>query len=275
MRTGSHTVWEDLKQEDRRRETVLVFRGTGLNIWHYYPFLKNFSLRELSQFRALYAVSGAALLLWLYCLIEQEIITDAVAAQYDAVMRRSLNRRGLLQRTGRLLAGRYPYAAEDFLEVFRRLAPPPACDQTLGQLPLTRMRVVAQDESRKQLLVLGPNECASYSMGEVISRAVTWEELFGRPFCYRTPYRGLLIGDFDFAGKGVRDQFRQHLRTQHPGASIYQINLFQTAEHDSSRFVRLGYDRFPRAWQIIDFGCFYFGIPNCRYRQTASRKYKL
>jgi hypothetical protein len=260
---------EELKEEHRRRDAVLVFRGTGLNIWHYFRFLKNFSLDELSQFRAVYAISGAALLLWLYCLMEQGAITDSVSADYDAVMRRSLNRLGLLRRTARLVAGLYPYSAADFMNVVRGLAPPPACDQTLGQLPLDRMSVVAQEESRKQLLVLGSEHFASFSMGELISRAVTWREIFGRPFCDRTPYRGLLIGDFDFANRDVKDQFRHYLHTQHPGARIYQINLFQTMERKPDRFVRVCDDRFPRMRQFIDFGYFYLGIPNHRYRNTA------
>ena len=85
----SKNLLKELAQRDRRREAVLVFRGTGFNIWHYLPFLRNFSLNELSEFQALYAVSGASLLLWLYCLIERGTITDSVAAEYDTVMRRS------------------------------------------------------------------------------------------------------------------------------------------------------------------------------------------
>jgi hypothetical protein len=268
----SKDVLEELAQKDQRRDAVLVFRGTGFNIWHYFPFLRNFSLKELSEFRALYAISGASLLLWLYCLMQQGIITDSVAAEYDAVMRRS-PRHGLLRRTARVLAGRYPYSAGEFMKVLRALAPPHASDQTLGQLPLDRLSFVAQEESRKQLLVLSPECFPSYSIGEVISRVVTWSNIFGRPFCYREPYRGLLIGDFDFADKGVKSQFREYLRTKHPGAPIYQINLFRTIECKPDRFVRICYDRFPRVWQVIDFGAFYFGIPNSRYRYTASRKW--
>ena len=276
MRTGSpagEDVLEELKQEHRRRESVLVFRGTGFNIWQYLPFLRNFSLAELSQFQAVYAVSGASLLLWLYCLMEQGQIADSVADEYDAAMRQSLNRYGLLRRACRILAGRYPYSAEDFLKVFQRLAPPPASDQTLEQLPIVALRVVAQEESRRQLLVFGADRFHSFSMGEVISRAVTWGAMFGRPFCRRTPYHGLLIGDFDFAGKGVRNQFRDYLRDRHPGAPVYQINLFRTVKQEPDRFVRICYDRFPRVWQLVDFAAFYFGIPNSRYRRTAARRW--
>jgi hypothetical protein len=262
-------ILDELKEERRRREAVLVLRGTGLNFWHYFSFLRNFSLDELAQFRAIYAMSGAAFLLWLYCLMEQGTITDSVAADYDAVMRRSLNRLGLARRTARLLTGRYPYAAEDFVNVIRGLIPAAACSQTLGQLPLRRMSIVAQEESRKELLVLGSENFPSFSMEELISRAVTWAEMCGRPFCERTPYHGMLIGDFDFAGREVREQFRDHLRTQHPGAPIYQINLFQNVKRAPDRYVRVCYDRFPRMWQLIDFASFYLGIPNRRYRDTA------
>jgi hypothetical protein len=268
----SKDMSEQLKQKDQRRQAVLVFRGTGFNIWHYLPFLRNFSLKELSEFRALYAVSGASLLLWLYCLMERGGITGSVAAEYDAVMRRS-PRYGLLRRTARVLTGRYPYSAEEFMNVLRGLAPAHASDQTLAQLPLERLSFVAQEESRKQLLVLNAECFPSFSIGEVICRVVTWSKIFGRPFCYRTPYRGMLIGDFDFADKRVKNQFREYLRTKHPGAPIYQINLFRAMEREPDRFVRVCYDRFPRIWQVIDFGFFYFGIPNGRYLNTALRKW--
>ena len=265
---------EELGQKDQRRQAVLVFRGTGFNIWHYLPFLRNFSLKELSDFRALYAVSGASLLLWLYCLMERGMITGSVAAEYDAVMRRS-PRYGLLRRTVRVLVGRYPYSAEEFMNVLRGLAPPHASEQTLGQLPLERLSFVAQEESRKELLVLNAECFPSFSIGEVISRVVTWSRIFGRPFCHRTPYCGMLIGDFDFANKRVKNQFRQYLRNKHPGAPIYQINLFRTIERKPDRFVQICFDRFPRIWQVIDFGFFYFGIPNGRYLNTASREWTI
>lgn len=266
----SEDLLEELGQKDHRRLAVLVFRGTGFNIWHYLPFLRNFSLQELSEFRALYAISGASLLLWLYCLMERGMITGSVASEYDEVMRRS-PRYGLLRRTARILRGRYPYSAEEFMRVLRGLAPAHACDETLGQLPLERLNFVAQDESRKQLLVLNAECFPSFSVGEVISRVVTWSSIFGRPFCYRTPYHGMLIADFDFADVRVKNQFREYLRNKHPGAPIYQINLFRTIERKPDRFVRICYDRFPRLWQVIDFGSFYFGIPNARYSRTASQ----
>jgi len=40
----------------------------------------------------------------------------------------------------------------------------------------------------------------------------------------------MLIGDFDFADKEVKNQFREYLRNKHPAAPIYQINLFRTME---------------------------------------------
>lgn len=264
---------DELKHESRRRESVLVFRGTGFNIWHYFPFLTQFSLEELAQFRAIYGISGASLLLWLYCLLEQKLVPPSVAARYDAAMRHGLNRDSWIPRTFRLLSGRYPYWAEDFLKVFQRLAPSPACDQTFAQLPLPRLKIVAEDRFRQQLLILDAEQFPAFSIGEVISRAATWGNIFGRPFCHRTPYHGLLIGDFDFSGKPVRGQFRDHLRTRHPEAQIYQVNLFRTLRRGPEQFVRICYDRLPRAWQLIDFSMFYFGIPNSRYRRTASRQW--
>jgi hypothetical protein len=264
-------VLKELKEEERRRDSVLVFRGTGFNIWHYLPFLRNFSLKELSQFRALYVVSGASLLLWLFCLIEQGIIAESVASHYDEAMRRGLNRYGLLRCSVRLLAGQYPYVAADFIPVFRELAPPSACEQTLGDLPLDRLRFVAQEESRRELLILMAREFPAFSVAEVISRAVAWGETFERPFCHRTPYNGLLIGDFDFSGRQVKEQFREHLRMEHPGYPIYQINLFRTLDNGLDRFVQVCYDRHPRAWQLIDSALFYLGIPNHRYYRTAQR----
>ncbi len=250
---------------------MLVFRGTGFNIWHYWPLLKTFSFEELSQFRAVYAVSGASLLLWLYCLVEQHAISPHAAKAYDKAMRGGLNQRGLLERTALALAGKAPYAAADFLRVFRELAPPPACDQTFGELGLKTLTIAAHEETRRELLLFNAQNFPSARVGEIVSRAVTWSEMSGRPFCQRTPYKGMMIGDFDFGGPDVPEQFRAHLRTTHPGAAVYHVNLFQNRTRETDRFVRVCFDRHPRIWQLIDFALFYLGLPNVRYERTAAR----
>jgi hypothetical protein len=262
----------ELEQEELRRKSVLVLRGTGFNFWHYLPFLRSLRLGDLAQFQAIYTISGSTLLLWLYCLMEQGVITLSAASAYDRAMRHCLNRHGCMERVARMLTGRYPYRAEDFLRVFDLLTIPEAWRQTMDQLPLQNWRVVAHDEGRRELVLLEPQAHPGFAVGEVISRAVTWSRLLHLPFCWRTPYHGMLIGDFDFAGTRVHRQFYEHLRAVHASAQVYQINLFRNEDRGAHHFIRVGPGRLARFWQIIDFAAFYLGIANPRYLRAATRE---
>jgi hypothetical protein len=109
-------------------------------------------------------------------------------------------------------------------------------------------------------------------VGEVISRAVTWSRLFNLPFCWRTPYHGMVIGDFDFAGAKVRRQLYEHLRVLHASAPVYHINLIRNEDRGTHRFIRVGPGKLIHFWQVVDFAAFYLGIPNPRYLRAAARE---
>ena len=53
------TLINHLKKTERHR-CVLILGGTGINFWQYAPFLKQLSLQELKEFKAVYCVSGSS-----------------------------------------------------------------------------------------------------------------------------------------------------------------------------------------------------------------------
>src|SRR5262245_48122302 len=83
-----------LRSQDSRERSVLVFRGTGVNAWHYYPFLRHFSLQELSQFAAIYGVSGGAAIVWFYTLAQSGLFDEATGLDFDRIIRKTMNERG-------------------------------------------------------------------------------------------------------------------------------------------------------------------------------------
>src|SRR5579859_6233049 len=54
------TIAEHTSSPEARANTVLVLSGTGVNMWHYYQFLRQFSLQALSEFSHIYGISGGA-----------------------------------------------------------------------------------------------------------------------------------------------------------------------------------------------------------------------
>lgn len=102
-----------LRSGEWRKRSVLVFRGTGLNAWHYYSFLKNFSLSELSEFAAIYGVSGGAAIVWFYVLAQCSLFDDAAGRNFDRIIRSTMNAPGLRARLRRIVRRQLPYNEED------------------------------------------------------------------------------------------------------------------------------------------------------------------
>lgn len=102
-----------LRSGEWRKRSVLVFRGTGLNAWHYYSFLKNFSLSELSEFAAIYGVSGGAAIVWFYVLAQCSLFDDAAGQNFDRIIRSTMNAPGLRARLRRIVRRQLPYNEED------------------------------------------------------------------------------------------------------------------------------------------------------------------
>jgi hypothetical protein len=260
---------ERLFSRESRQEMVLVIRGTGLNFWHYFPFLHHFTVEDLQEFRAIYAVSGGAAAIWFYCLAQEQLLmVDGTA--YDHLLRQTMNRYRVLPRMWKYLRNQYTYFAEDNLTLIKRMVAPEAMTQTLSQLPLRNLVIVAHDEQQGQQLLLRHDTHPELEMAEIVSRIGTRSAAWGRKLCARTEYRGLYIADFELAAQDVKKQLHQHLILEHAERAIYQINIFRDGTRGGVRYVKVCRDRFPRLGQLQDFVLLYLGIPNSRYQAALT-----
>jgi hypothetical protein len=263
---------DDLRRlfsRESRQDTVLVIRGTGLNFWHYFPLLRQFTLEDLREFRGIYAVSGGAAAIWFYCLAQEQLLmVDGTA--YDRLLRKIMNRYRLFPRMWKYLRNQYTYFAEDNLTLIKHMVAPEAMTQTLSQLPLRNLVIVAHDEQQGRQLLLRPDTHPEFGMAEVISRIGTRSAVGGKKLCARTEYCGLYIADFELATHDVKKQLHQHLISEQADMAIYQINIFRNGARGDIRYVKICRDRFPGLGQLQDFVLLYLGIPNSRYQAAIT-----
>ena len=246
-----------LRQRAWRERSVIVFRGTGVNAWHYYPFLRNFTLAEFADFAAVYGVSGGAAVVWFHVLALTGLFDDAVHREYDRIIRATMNEHGFLQRVGRLFRRRFPYSAADVARFLAALPAEEARRQTLAEVPLANFSIVAHDTAADALLLVNARTHPDARVIDMLARA-------GTP-------QGEIVSDFDFAPGHVKRAFAQHLQARHPGCNVYQVNLLRDAVDSRTVFVKACGDRFPRAAQALDFGLLFAGVPNPRYRSAFER----
>jgi hypothetical protein len=262
---------KELRSRSGRENAVLVLRGTGLNCWHYYPWLRQFEPEELAEFRAIYGISGGAVVLWFYCMACEGHFDPALVPRFDRLMRRLMNRYDPVQRVRRMLSGSYPYDMEDGYRILTRLVSPKALEQTFHDFSLRNFSVVGYDERSERLLLLNAETAPQFALSRVLSYVVTTSIAWGRPFCARPEYHGTLLADYEFACPQIKQQFRDHLRTQHAENRIYQINIMRNRDDGNMRFVKVCADSFPKMGQAYDFLLFFLGIANSRYYQAFAR----
>ncbi len=264
-------VLKELQARSGRENAVLVFRGTGLNIWHYYSWLRQFEPEELADFRAIYGVSGGAVVFWFYCMARLGHFDTKAVTRFERLMRRGMNHQDPLRRLCRMMSGSYPYNMEDGYRIMTQLVSPQALQITFRDFALRNFSVVGYDERSNRLLLLNAETAPQLALSRVLSYVVTTSSAWGRPFCARPEYHGTLLADYEFAGREIKQQFRDHLRTHYAKYRIYQINLMRDHEEDNTRFVKVCADPFPRLAQAYDFLMFFLGIANSRYLRAFRR----
>jgi hypothetical protein len=269
MSGAAKELVEKLRLPEWRRQSVLVFRGTGVNAWHYYPFLKNFSLAELSEFPAIYGVSGGAAIVWFYALAQRRLFDDSVGNRFDAIIRSTMNEPGLATRIGRVLHSRAPYDAHDIDRFLSSLPEKAALGQTFAECPLPNFAVVAHELLRDELRIIDARTHPRTRILDVLARAGSLSTGDAAQL------GGDVISDFDFAGGSVKRAFQQHLDRAHPGQQIYQVNIRRDAVEDRTVFVKVCGDRLPRCAQAMDLLLLLAGLPNTHYRTTFERRYPL
>jgi hypothetical protein len=261
-----------LQSKAVRERAVLVLRGTGLNIWHYQGFLKNFSLQELAEFRAIYGISGGAVALWFYVLGHLGLFDETVVVDFDRLMRSVMNHYNLVTRLWKMATKTHAYQAEDNLRLLLLLTSPKAAHQTLRDFPLPNFSVVAHEQISDSLLLIDAEAYPHFSIPKVLSYVVTTSATTkGIPLVAREPYQGLSISDFDFANTKTKQQFRHFLSTKHSSDRVFQINILRSGSEANTTYVKVSTDRSPRIRQAFDFILFFLGIPNRRYLETYLR----
>jgi hypothetical protein len=261
---------DKLRMPEWRKRSVLVFRGTGVNAWHYYPFLKNFSLAELSEFPAIYGVSGGAAIVWFYTLAQRRLFDDRVSGCFDDVIRSTMNASGWARRVGRVLQRQAPYDAADIDRFLSALPNQDATTQTFAEAPLAaNFSVVAHELRGDELRIINARTHPTTRILDVLSRAGS----LSPPDAAQLG--GDVISDFDFAGASVKRALQQHLDRHHAEHQIYQVNIRRDAVEDRTVFVKVCGDRLPRCSQAMDLLLLFLGLPNSHYRTTFERRYPL
>jgi len=262
-----------LRAAEWRKRSVLVFRGTGLNAWHYYSFLKNFSLAELSEFAAIYGVSGGAAIVWFYVLAQCSLFDDAAGRNFDRIIRRTMNASGLRARLRRIARRQLPYNEEDIGRFLSSLPAQNARNLTFAESPLSNFSVVAHDKRNDALLLLDAQTHPHARVLDVLSQAGTPRGRVPLTAGERGP--APVISDFDFAGGAVKRAFQRRLETQWANLCIYQVNMVRDTIENGTVFVKVCADRMPRWSQATDVVLLFLGLPNSHYRTTFEKSYPL
>ncbi len=96
-----------------RKSTVLVVCGTGTNAWHPYGFLRQFSMEELLDFKAIFGISGGSCTYYARIMESRGSFSDERIAQFDEIWSRHLNRGDVTDKVIRLVSGRYLFHTQD------------------------------------------------------------------------------------------------------------------------------------------------------------------
>ena len=93
----------NLSSSKNRTATVIVFGGTGLNFWHYFPIAQQFTVTELKEFAAIYGISGGAGPVWLRYLDDAGFFRKDLLNQFDQLIRSNFNSKPRNQKAIKLI----------------------------------------------------------------------------------------------------------------------------------------------------------------------------
>jgi hypothetical protein len=254
---------EILQSEETRRRTILWLRGTGLNAWSYYGFLEKFSIGQLGQFERIVCVSGGAAVFWLYVLSFTGHFNTTKVNQFDSILRRVMNRDGIVLRTSRALWLKSPYTASQYLTLLRELVDQEVSDWTWNQFPLRNFRVLTRKDSYsyREFGELGAD--GTLPLAPLLA-------IGGTP---PTGQDIKIIGvqgvhsDFEYAPADVRRAYKKNLIAKYPRQQTLIINTRLQLPNGAGNcsYVRLSTDRWPRLMQYVDYIFLFLGLPNNRY----------
>jgi hypothetical protein len=253
-----------------RTRSVLVFSGTGFSMWKYLPFLQQFSLSQLSEFRHIYGISGGASCLWYYVLSQMGLFDTVKIKSYESAMR-TLNKDSILQRLWKLTTNSFIYETQELADGIENFASTRARHLTFSEFPLTNFTAVGHDYVQNSVQYLNQQTAPNLNMADAMAALSSPRLIRNRRFCNPIHFDNFNISDFDFAGSGLRQVFKEHLVSQYAECSIYWLNIFFGGQKSPITYVKVGAELFPRVGQMLDLAAFFCGIPNARiYRRSVS-----
>jgi hypothetical protein len=81
----------ELRSKANRQNAALILNGLGVNFWHYQGFLRHFTVEELKDFAAIYAISGAGGGFWFHLLSQEDGLKTEQIKNLDPLLRSTLN----------------------------------------------------------------------------------------------------------------------------------------------------------------------------------------
>ena len=259
----------ELQEKVRREKSVLIFYGTGVSIWHYYPFLQQFSLRQLQDFRAIYGISGGAVCLWFYVFSLVGLFDDRRISMFDVEIR-SLNDEALLHRLSKFIANQYVYDPTRLIHRIESFACPKARTIQFSEYPLSNFTAIGYDDINSRPIFLNAESHPRLPMVDAMASLSLPSNIFGRKLCKPIAYGGFSISDIDFAGRNVRRAVVSDLKRKHTQDDIYICNIFFGKRDGNTTYIDCGHDRFPRLGQIFDLTLFLLNIQNRRIERAAT-----
>jgi hypothetical protein len=269
MEGNDQLTYSKLACAENRSRSVLVIAGAGVNIWHYLPFLSNFSVQALNEFKAIYAASGGAGAFWAHCLLSENQFRTEDIGKYDGLVRSVLNRLPLYRRLGRMLLGKYAYDAADLLTVMSNLITPNAKSITFSQSAVSSFHVIGHRLDNQSALAIGADNFPNLEILRAIANCALPERIGRRLFGKRLGLDGFPVSDFEFAPQEIRRAFRRELVARYPDDTIYWVNIRRSGIRGSIEYVKVSADKFPTLMQAYDFALAFFGIPNERFRKVS------
>ncbi len=179
----------ELHDPNRRRNSVLIFYGTGVSMWHYYPFLRQFSLEDLQEFYALYGISGGASALWCYGLSLMKLFDASQIINFDSELR-SLNTGTVIHRIFRLLMNRYVYDTNKLAQRIESFASPSAQRIKFSDYPLKNFTVIGFDPVNQEPLFFNARSHPDLKMGDVMASLSCPRNLWRQRLCKPILYDG-------------------------------------------------------------------------------------
>jgi hypothetical protein len=252
-----------LQNEETRRRTILWLRGTGLNPWSYYGFLEKFSIDQLGQFERIVCVSGGAAVFWLYVLSLAGHFNTTKVSQFDSILRRVMNRGGIVLRTSRALWLKSPYTASQYLTLLSELVDHEVSDWTLNQFPLRNFRVLTRKDSHsyREFGELGAD--GTLPLTPLLAIGGT------PPTGQDIKIVGVqgVYSDFEYAPADVRRAYKKNLIARCPRQQTLILNTRLQLPNGAGNcsYVRLSTERWPRLMRYVDYIFLFLGLPNNRY----------